>query len=92
MKIAFDKKRSAEVLSGLAQSTVDLGKKAAANAKVGVTTIVEKSKSDRYAHRMKKYTPLFPDQYKSNSFNLPNIIIIVDDIAAIVTGVGYLRH
>lgn len=77
MKI--DKKKSAEVLSGLVQSTVDLGKKAAADAKVGVAAMVEKSKADSYARRMKKLNPLFPDQYKSESFNLPNIIMIVDD-------------
>lgn len=79
MKIEFDKKKSAETLSGLVQSTVDFGKKAAADAKVGVAAMVEKSKADSYARRMKKFNPLFPDQYKSESFNLPNIIMIVDD-------------
>ena len=79
MKIEFDKKKSAEALSGLVQSTVDFGKKAAVGAKVGVAAMVEKSKADSYTRRMKKYNPLFPDQYKSESFNLPNIIMIVDD-------------
>ena len=79
MKIEFDKKKSAEALSGLVQSTVDFSKKAAADAKVGVAAMVEKSKADSYARRMKKYNPLFPDQYKSQSFNIPNIIMIVDD-------------
>lgn len=79
MKIEFDKKKSVEALSGLVQSTVDLGKKAATDAKVGVAAMVEKSKADGYARRMKKFNPLFPDQYKSDSFNLPNIIMIVDD-------------
>lgn len=79
MKIKFDKEKSAEALSGLVQSTVDFSKKAAADAKVGVAAMVEKSKADSYARRMKKYNPLFPEQYKSESFNLPNIIMIVDD-------------
>ena len=79
MKIEFDKKKSAEVISGLVQSTVDFGKKAAADAKVGVVTMVEKSKAESYARRLKKYNPLFPEQYKSEKFNLPNIIVIVDD-------------
>ena len=79
MKIEFDKKKGAEALSGLVQSTVAFGKKAAADAKTGVTAMVEKSKADSYARRMKKYNPLFPDQYKSENFNLPNIIMIVDD-------------
>lgn len=79
MKIEFDKKKSAEALSGLVQSTVDFGKKAAADAKVGVAAMVEKAKTDDYARRLKKYNPLFPEQYQSASFNLPNIIVIVDD-------------
>ena len=79
MKIEFDKKKSAEALSGFMQNTVDFGKKAAADAKVGVAAMVEKSKADSYARRMKKFNPLFPDQYKSETFNLPNIIMIVDD-------------
>lgn len=79
MKIEFDKKKSAEALSGLVQNTVDFGKKAAADAKVGVAAMVEKSKADSYARRMKKYNPLFPEQYQSERFNLPNIIMIVDD-------------
>lgn len=79
MKIEFDKKKSMEALTGLVQSTVDFGKKTAADAKIGVATMVEKSKADSYARRMKKYNPLFPEQYKSENFNLPNIIMIVDD-------------
>ena len=79
MKIEFDKKKSVEALSTLAQNTVDLGKKVVADTKVGVTAMVEKSKADEYARRLKKYNPLFPEQYQSASFNLPNIIVIVDD-------------
>ena len=79
MKIEFDKKKGAEALTNLAKNTVDLGKKAAADAKVGVSAMVEKSKADGYARRLKKYNPLFPEQYKDVGFNLPNIIMIVDD-------------
>lgn len=79
MKIEFDKKKSAEALSELVQGTVDLGKKAAAAAEAGVTAIVEKSKADEYARRLKKFNPLFPEQYLSDGFNIPNIIVIVDD-------------
>ena len=79
MKIEFDKKKSAEALSGLVKSTVDFGMKAAADARVGVNAMVEKTKAAGYARRLKKYNPLFPEQYQSESFNLPNIIMIVDD-------------
>lgn len=79
MKIEFDKKKNTEVLTNLVQTTVDLGKKAVEDTKAGVTAMVEKSKADEYARRMKKFNPLFPEQYQSETFNLPNIIVIVDD-------------
>lgn len=79
MKIEFDKKKSAEALSGLVQNTVDLGKKAASTAKSSMLAMKEKSKVDGYTRRMKKYNPLFPEQYKDESFHLPNMIMIVDD-------------
>lgn len=79
MKIEFDKKKSAEALSGLVQGTVDLGRKAAAEVKTGVTAMVEKSKADEHARRLRRFNPLFPEQYQNDSFNIPNIIVIVDD-------------
>lgn len=74
-----DKKKGHEVLAGLVNGAVDFGKKAAADVKVGVAAMAEKSKADEHARRMKKYNPLFPEQYQSESFNIPNIIVIVDD-------------
>ena len=79
MKIEFDKKKSADALSGLVQNTVDFGKKAVADAKGGVTALIDKSKAESYARRMKKYNPLFPDQYTSEDYKRPNMIMIVDD-------------
>lgn len=79
MKIEFDKKKSTEALSELMQGTADFGKKVAADAKAGVAAMVEKSKADEHARRLKKFNPLFPEQYANDSFNIPNIIVIVDD-------------
>ena len=79
MKIEFDKKKSAETLSELVHETVDLGKKVANDAKAGVNAIVEKTKADEHARKLKKYNPLFPEQYQSENFNIPNIVVIVDD-------------
>lgn len=90
MKIGFDKKKSAEVLATIAQGTTDLGKKVAEGVKSGTATVVEKTKvnaaavvektkNEAYARRLKKFNPLFPDKYNDESFNLPNIIVIVDD-------------
>ena len=77
MKI--DKKKSSEILSGIVQSTVDLSKKAVAGTKAGVNALIEKSKTEEKERKVKKYHPLFPDQFKSADFHIPNIIVIVDD-------------
>ena len=39
----------------------------------------EKAKQDSYLRRIKKYNPLFPDVYTSEDFNMPNMIVIVDE-------------
>lgn len=79
MKFDFDKDKLTKATSNFMQGTVDFGKKAANNAKNNVTMMMEKSKADGLARKIKKYNPIFPEQYKSDSFNLPNLIIIVDD-------------
>lgn len=90
MKIGFDRKKSAEALTAVAQSTADISKKVAGGlksgtvaaiekTKEGTSVMVEKARSDAYARRLKKYNPLFPEQYNSTEFKLPNIIVIVDD-------------
>lgn len=79
MKIDFNKAKRPEILSDFVNNTVDLGKKAAAGAKEGMISIVEKSKNDLYLRRLRKYNPLFPAQYVHPSFNLPNMIAIADD-------------
>ena len=79
MKIDFDKKKSMEALSGIVQTTVGFGKKAVSDVKAGAVAFAEKTKEQENARKLKKYNPLFPEQYKSESFNIPNIIVIVDD-------------
>jgi len=79
IKFKIDREKSVEAINGIVQSTVDFGKKTAAGAKNNVLAIMEKSKQDAYLRKMKKYNPLFPEQYYSDSFNLPNMIMIVDD-------------
>lgn len=90
MKIGFDKKKSAEALAALAQSTTEISKKVAdgvksntalvvEKTKISAAAVAEKTKNDAYARRLKKYNPLFPDKYFDESYNVPNIIVIVDD-------------
>ncbi len=79
----MEKKENSKKISGTMQDffhkASDLGKKVASNVQEGAKALSEKNKNDAYMRRMKKYNPLFPDQYHSNEFNLPNLIMIVDD-------------
>ena len=79
MKIGFDKKKATVKVNDIVKSTKSFGQKATTNAKTSVAAIVEKSRNDSYERRLKKYNPLFPEKYQSDDFNLPNIIMIVDD-------------
>lgn len=51
----------------------------AENVQKSAKDFAEKSKNDEYERKIKKYNPLFPDKYHSTEFNLPNMIVIVDD-------------
>ena len=79
MKITIDTKKGAEAVSGFLQKTSDLGKKTISDVQAGANDLSEKMKQDSFQRRLKKYNPLFPDVYQSESFNLPNMIMIRDD-------------
>lgn len=83
MKVNVDIKKGVAAMSGALQKTSETGKKVAANVaenvKKGAKDISEKQKNDSYQKRLKKYNPLFPEQYGDDNFNLPNMIVIVDD-------------
>lgn len=90
MKMNFDLKKGAEVFEDVkqktsvaVQKTAEVGKKVATNVAENVQKSAlefsEKSKQDSYERRMKKYNPLFPEKFHSEEFNLPNMVVIVDD-------------
>ena len=66
-------------LAGFWQKATEVGKNAAEGVQKGAVALSEKVKEDGYQHRLKKYNPLFPDEYNAPSFCLPNLIVIVDD-------------
>jgi len=72
-------KKSSESMTAFLHKASDLTKKSADGIKEAAKTISEKAKSDSYLRKVKKYNPLFPDKFKSENFNLPNMIEIVDD-------------
>lgn len=78
-KLHIDKKKSQETVSNILQKTSDIGKKAVGVAQKSTRAISEKTQKESYLWRIKKYNPLFPEQYRSKDFHVPNIIMIVDD-------------
>lgn len=72
MKINIDPRKGADMIA-------DFGKTAAEKAQEGAKFLADKTKDDAYQRRLKKYNPLFPDVYQSEIFNIPNMIVIVDD-------------
>lgn len=90
MKMNFDFKKSAEVFTDVKQKTTELVQKTseaglqaatnvAENVQKSAKDFSEKSKQDNYERKLKKFNPLFPDRFHSEEFNLPNMIVIVDD-------------
>ena len=75
----FDKQKGNEAINNLLQKTTDVSKKAFVAVQEGTAALSEKARQDSYARRLKKYNPLFPDEYKSDTFCIPNMIVIVDD-------------
>lgn len=76
---AVEKKRFSAALSSFAHKTADFGKKAADGMQKGAKALSERMKNDSYERRKKKYNPITMREFKSKSFNLPNVIKIVDD-------------
>lgn len=79
MKINIDAKKVMEMGTSILQKTTDISKKTAGVLKESAKTISEKTKNDSYLRRLKKYNPLFLEQYKSEDYHIPNMIMIVDD-------------
>ena len=90
-----EKRKVNEVMAAVADKTSQAGKKGlefahSALAQTGSKALVsklakgaeefsEKSKIDSYNKRLRKYNPLFEEEYRSPDFFVPNIICIVDD-------------
>lgn len=79
LKINIDTKKGAEAVSNALHKTSELSKKVSSEVQKTAKGISDKTKNDSYLRKMKKYNPLFPDKYFSEDFNLPNMIVIVDD-------------
>ncbi|MBC3887430.1 hypothetical protein GH810_03805 [Acetobacterium paludosum] len=79
MKKLIDPQKSSETVSKILQKTYDAEKKATVNIQKSAKSLSDKTKNDSYLRKLKKYNPIFPEFYSSTDFNIPNIIMIVDD-------------
>ena len=68
-----------EKISNIWKKATDLSKKTAENVYKGAKDLSDKIKEENHERKLKKYSPLFPDEFKSDNFNIPNMIKIVDD-------------
>ena len=68
-----------EVAKETVEKSKEAGKKVAVSVQKGAIDLSDKMKSANYQSRIKKYNPLFPEVYFSESFHVPNMIKIVDD-------------
>lgn len=79
MKKLKNPEKNSETVSNIIQKTYDAGKKATANIQKSAKILSDKTKNDSYLRKVKKYNPIFPELLSSPDFNIPNIIMIVDD-------------
>ena len=74
-----NQKNKSEFFSNVWNKASDIRKKAVEEISKGAKNISEETKKNAYERKMKKYNPLFPEEFHSDSFRIPNIIEIVDD-------------
>ncbi len=79
MKLNLDLKKGTEAVSNVLKKTSDASKKISENVQEKAKTFSDKTKNDSYMRKLKKYNPLFAERFYSEEFNLPNMIVIVDD-------------
>ncbi len=78
MKDTEDKKKKT-TFSDIVGKASDIGKKMVAGIQKSAKDLSEQTKKSRRDQKVKKYNPLFPDVFKSDEFNIPNLIMIIDD-------------
>ncbi|MBE7019477.1 MAG: hypothetical protein E7413_06345 [Ruminococcaceae bacterium] len=74
-----NKNVAVKTVSNIVQKTAGAGKKIAINTKQGFKNTIERAKEKSHQKKLKRLNPVFPEQYNSLDFHLPNVIMIVDD-------------
>lgn len=66
-------------LANIVHGTSELSKKVSDSVKNNFVAIAERVENESYMRKVKKYNPLFPEEFRNKDFCIPNIIVIVDD-------------
>lgn len=77
MKINIEKSKN--MMGEALEKATCISKKIAQDTKNQAVVIADKTQDTLKEIKTKKYNPLFLENYNSENFNLPNIIVIVDD-------------
>lgn len=81
MAIKFDTEKSKEMFSGFLKKTSEVSKNVADGVQKSASDLSERIKEDSYQRRLKKYNPLFSEEYNSEGFHLPKLIVIADAVS-----------
>lgn len=72
-------KKSAEQVDIAIGKAAEIGKIAADSTKEVAQSLANKAQAKYSKTQLKKYNPVFPEEYTDPNFGLPNLIMIVDD-------------
>ena len=78
MKNEIEKKEKKSGVS-FATKVSEMSKKVVGGIQQGVKNLSESSQKKQQEKKIKKLNPLFPENFKSESFHIPNVISVVDD-------------
>lgn len=77
--IDSEKKSSTKAVGEFFKKASLVSKKVAVNLQETANSTTERIKADNKNRRYKKYHPITAEEYKSENFNIPNVVKIVDD-------------
>jgi len=78
-KKKIDMKKGKEAFADAIKGAADVAQKVAQDVQTGAKDMAAKVENDNYQRRLKKYNPIFLEEYKKKGDNIPQMIVIVDD-------------
>jgi len=79
MNMKINLQKGSEQVGNVIGKAAEIGKKAADGTFTGAQALITKAQEENQKSLVKKYNPVFPEQYKSDKFSIPNLVMIVDD-------------